>query len=131
MLKPLTYMNGSGSVLPAVVRRLRVQTDRIAVICDTLDLPPGVCRMKRKGSSAGHRGLSSVIEYLGTDNFIRFYIGVGRPAFRESVIDFVLSTPPVEEAAEIDQCVGKTVLAVEELITTDAETVLRRFNAKQ
>jgi len=84
LVHPLTYMNRSGAVL----RYFRAQ--QLVVLCDQMDLPAGVIRLRRGGSSAGHRGLSSVMEHKGDGAFIRIYIGIGRPRNGETVIDHVL-----------------------------------------
>ena len=86
LVQSLTYMNKSGAVLryfPALP---------LVVLCDQMDLPAGKIRLRRGGSSAGHRGLSSVMEQKGDGDFIRIYIGIGRPKEGETVIDHVLGT---------------------------------------
>ncbi len=84
LVHPLTYMNKSGAVLKYFPDLPMV------VVCDQLDLPAGAVRIRRGGSSAGHRGLSSVIEQKGDGAFIRIYIGIGRPGEGETVLDHVL-----------------------------------------
>ncbi len=84
LVQSLTYMNKSGEVLryfPALP---------LVVLCDQMDLPAGTIRLRRGGSSAGHRGLTSVMERRGDGDFIRIYIGIGRPKDGETVIDHVL-----------------------------------------
>ena len=97
LVKPLTYMNRSGLVLPALLKQYGVVTDKLIVAVDNMDLSPGRVRLKPRGSSAGHNGLKSIIEVLGTSEFHRLYIGVGRPASGVSVIDHVLGRPDGEE----------------------------------
>lgn len=94
LVQPLTYMNRSGEVL-------RYFDDSpLVVLCDQMDLPPGTIRLRRGGSSAGQRGLMSLIEARGNGQFIRIYIGIGRPADGESVIDHVLG--PIDDEAIYD-----------------------------
>lgn len=89
-------MNRSGEILPTLIRNIGspfVLSDHLIVICDTMDLPAGTTRIKRGGSSAGHNGMKSIIQNLGQSDFIRIYIGIGRPAAGVSVVDHVLSRP--------------------------------------
>ena len=96
--KSFAYMNNSGEVLPLILARLGLGPENLLVFCDTMDLPPGALRLKMKGSSAGQKGLASIIRVLGTECFMRIYIGVGRPAAGEDVIPHVLGEPGEEEA---------------------------------
>ncbi len=98
---PLTYMNSSGECDPSVVS----EGDEVLDIVDQLDLPPGTHRLRRKGSSAGHNGLKSMLSYL-PGNFMRLYIGIGRPPEGMATADYVLSKfnedelPLIEKAEE-------------------------------
>ncbi len=106
LLKPLTYMNRSGESVKGFVKFFKLEPQEVLVVYDDLDLPLGKIRLRKKGSSGGHKGLKSVIEQLGTDNFPRLRIGIGRPEKKEEVVNFVLSPfkegelPAVEEAVE-------------------------------
>lgn len=94
--KPQTYMNLSGIAVAQAARWYRVPTERILIIYDDLDLPFGRIRLRPGGSSAGHKGLQSVIEHLGTDRVPRLRVGIGRPAHGSSV-SYVLSRFRPEE----------------------------------
>ncbi len=106
LLKPLTYMNRSGESVKGFVKFFKLEPQEVLVVYDDLDLPLGKIRLRKKGSSGGHKGLKSVIEQLGTDNFPRLRVGIGRPERKEEVVNFVLSPfkegelPIVEEAVE-------------------------------
>ena len=91
LTKPLTYMNRSGEVLDDVLAGAGVSLDEMVVVCDNLDLSPGNCRLKLKGSSGGHRGLESIIVYVGGQNFKRIYVGIGKPENRNQTVEYVLS----------------------------------------
>lgn len=129
LVQPLTYMNRSGEVLPALLNKHGLSPAQLVVIVDTLDLAPGRCRMKRKGSSAGHRGLASIINELGTEEFMRIYIGVGRPPAKGEVVDYVLGTPPDDERRAIDACIDRAAKGVCELVQEPSDTVIQRFNS--
>ena len=130
LAKPLTYMNRSGEVLPALLAKYH--PERTVVVCDNLDLPPGSFRVKRGGAGGGHRGLASIAEYLDPEEYLRFYIGIGRPAAdpagagdrRQEIVDHVLGEPTESEAGKLAGATERAAeliplfarLAVDELI---------------
>jgi peptidyl-tRNA hydrolase, PTH1 family len=92
LLKPLTYMNLSGNILPSIWRKIGSDIASTLVLCDNLDLAVGTLRFKEKGSSAGQKGLQSIIQVAGTQEFARLFIGIGRPAHaQQSIANYVLS----------------------------------------
>jgi len=93
LVKPLTYMNKSGVLFPKLFSSTHMQVSNMVVVCDNMDLAPGVIRIRTGGSDAGHNGLKSIIGTLKSKDFIRLYIGIGRPVSDESVIDHVLGVP--------------------------------------
>ena len=109
LAKPLTYMNRSGRVIPWLLRRFSASLDHLIVVVDNMDLPPGEIRMKRRGGSTTHNGLKSIDETLASTEYSRLYIGVGRPASGESVIDHVLGTFDREERASVDDAIRRIV----------------------
>ena len=129
--KPLTFMNRSGTVLPHILSRLGLGVENLLVVCDSLDLPAGALRLKTKGGSAGQKGLKSIIAVLGTENFMRIYIGVGRPPAGSSVISHVLGLPGGEEAAAIAGAARKAAEAALRLVKSPAEGVMNEFNTRQ
>lgn len=130
LVKPLRYMNRSGDVLPEILRRERVDIDQIAIICDQLDLPPGTVRIKRGGSSAGHRGLQSISRMLGTDGFVRVYVGIGKPALREQVVGHVLGRAHGAESQRLRQGVRLAADAVLRLAVSSLEEAMNEFNQR-
>ncbi len=107
LIEPLTYMNASGRIAGECI----VPGDTVIVIVDQMDLAPGRIRIRRGGSSAGHNGLKSMIEAIGED-FIRIYIGTGRPAAGVSVVDHVLTRYSREDRALVDEAEEKAAEAV-------------------
>ena len=97
--KPQTYMNNSGVAVKNLIEDYNLSPDEILVVYDDLDLPLGTLKLKKKGSSGGHRGMQSIIENLKTENFPRLRIGIGRPEKKEQVVEYVLS--PFEKKEEI------------------------------
>ncbi|AFG37930.1 aminoacyl-tRNA hydrolase [Spirochaeta africana] len=101
LVKPCTYMNRSGVVLPYVLKRWKVNPTEILTIVDNLDLAPGRLRLKNGGSSAGHNGIKSLLAWLPGGNFSRLYIGIGHPRQQEpqrSVVEHVLGVPSDAES---------------------------------
>ncbi len=124
LVQPLTYVNRSGSIF----RSLRVESASLLVVCDTLDLPPGLCRLRRGGSSAGHKGLASIIEALGQTDFLRLYIGIGRPARSEEVVDWVLGSPAGAEAELLQRGEQRAAEGVLALLHEEPEKVMNVLN---
>jgi PTH1 family peptidyl-tRNA hydrolase len=116
-LKPLTYMNRSGESVGEFVKFFKIQPSEILVVYDDLDLPPGKLRLRLRGSSGGHKGMQSVIEKLGTSEFPRLRVGIGRPATKEEVVDYVLSPFSREEEETIRKAVEKAADCIEEILT--------------
>ena len=128
LLKPETYMNLSGSSLAAAARFYKLPTEQIAVVHDDVDLDPGRIQVRRGGGLAGHNGLRSIRQSLGSAEFLRVRVGVGRPGRgdRRPVADYVLSPFAAEDDAET--LVGRAADAVETLARHGLDEAQRRFN---
>lgn len=112
LLEPQTYMNLSGQSVGALARFYKIAPEEILVVHDELDLPPGVAKIKKAGSSGGHNGLKDIAAALGSQNFWRLRIGVGHPRsqnLRGPVIDYVLHRPRKEEQELINQALQKSL----------------------
>jgi peptidyl-tRNA hydrolase, PTH1 family len=130
LVKPLTYMNKSGLVLPALLKKYKISPENLVVAVDNMDLAPGGCRLKLKGSSAGHNGLKSIINVLGTSQFNRLYIGVGRPAKEVSVVDHVLGIPNGQEKIDFDKGIQKSSLAFYDILEKGVSGAVNGINSK-
>ena len=130
LVKPLTYMNGSGEVLAAVLRRARATFEDVVVVCDSLDLPTGQCRVRTRGSAGGQKGLESIIRYAGTSDLVRIVIGIGRPPSREQVVSYVLARPGAGEAAAFESAVEQATDALLRLPRDGTERVMNEINRK-
>ncbi len=111
LVEPLTYMNASGEIAADCIE----SDEAVIVIVDQMDLPPGKIRIKRSGSSAGHNGLKSMISAIGPD-FIRLYIGIGRPEEGIAVPDHVLSRFSPSDRVLVDKAEEKAAAAVLKLL---------------
>jgi PTH1 family peptidyl-tRNA hydrolase len=128
---PLTYMNRSGDVLPDLVHRTGAHPHDVLVICDNMDLNPGAVRFKRRGTNRAHNGIASVMDVLGTGDFPRLYLGIGRPPVGTSVVDHVLSVPPEAERLLYESAVQQAAEAVLSLEHEELESVMNRVNQRQ
>jgi peptidyl-tRNA hydrolase, PTH1 family len=128
LLKPETYMNESGRSVGAAARFFKVEPDALLVVHDDVDLQPGRLQARRGGGLAGHNGLRSLAQYLGTQDFLRLRIGVGRPGRgdRRSVSDWVLS--PFEPDEDVDALVVRAADGVEAVAREGLESAQMRFN---
>ena len=131
LLKPGTFMNRSGVAVAAVAQYYRIAADRILVVHDDLDLPPGVARLKRGGGHGGHNGLRDVIARLGDGGFARLRIGIGHPGMRDDVIGFVLSAPGREDAEQITAAVDAALQVVDLLLSGDLERAMHRLHSRE
>jgi PTH1 family peptidyl-tRNA hydrolase len=112
LLEPQTFMNRSGQSVGAIARFFKIQPDEILVAHDELDLPPGVAKLKKGGSSGGHNGLKDISAALGTQDYWRLRIGIGHPRelkLQQPVVDFVLHRPRAEEQGPIDRAIDKSL----------------------
>jgi PTH1 family peptidyl-tRNA hydrolase len=135
LVKPRTYVNRSGEAVAALVRRHAVRPEEILIVCDSLDLPVGALRIRQKGGHGGHKGLRSIVSRLGTSDFLRIRIGIGRPlvdgepSYDPAVIaEYVLSDPPPEERRALDEAVTRAVDAVTLMMSEGVEAAMNRFN---
>lgn len=128
LLKPETYMNESGRSISAGARFFKVAPGAVLVVHDDVDLERGRLQARAGGGLAGHNGLRSIAQALGSSEFLRLRIGVGRPERGDprDVADFVLS--PFEPHEDRDLLVGRAAEAVETLVREGLEEAQRRFN---
>lgn len=131
LAKPLTYMNLSGKALAALAGKYSLSPDRLLVICDDLNLSPGIIRLRAGGSAGGHKGLRSIIETLGTDLFPRLRVGIGSPSPGVDAADYVLEHPGVEEAAALKSGVEEAAEAVVCFLKEGLPAAMNRFNKKK
>jgi PTH1 family peptidyl-tRNA hydrolase len=111
LVKPVSFMNVSGPAVARISRRLRVGPADLIIVFDDLDLPLGKVRIRVKGSAGGHNGVRSLIEALGTEEFRRVKVGIGRPAVpgekREKIVDHVLTPFYPDELDAIEAAVSE------------------------
>jgi PTH1 family peptidyl-tRNA hydrolase len=129
LLKPMAYMNRSGLSIRSFCDYLQVPSDRVLVVHDELDLPPGIARLKQGGGAGGHNGLKDVISHMGED-FWRLRIGIGHPGSRDDVIDYVLEPPSGVDERLMREAIELAVAEFPRLVTDGAEAMMNRLHAK-
>ena len=129
LAKPQTFMNRSGESVRGLTRMYNVDPSNLLVIYDDLDLPFGRLRLRDQGSSGGHRGIQSIIDSLGTNQFPRLRIGVGRPPAGADPIDYVLRTFSSAELVELKEIFGRIAEGVELFLTGGVVAAMNVLNA--
>jgi len=124
--RPRTFMNLSGEAVGRLVRRFGVPLEDLIVIHDDMDLPPGKVRIRQRGGSAGHKGVQSIIASLGSQDFPRIRVGIGRPDGDE--ISYVLSDFTAEEKQVIEEAVSTAADAIHCILTEGIEAAMNRYN---
>jgi PTH1 family peptidyl-tRNA hydrolase len=132
LAEPVTWMNRSGLAARAIRDRYPgTPEERILVVFDDLDLPLGRIRFRRGGGAGGHKGVRSVIEELGSAEFSRLRLGIGRPEtdVSGSVVDHVLDAFLEEELETVRDVVGRGILGIRLFVAEGIEAAMNRFNA--
>jgi len=130
LAKPLTFMNRSGLAVRALLEHFSLGIEDLLVIYDDMDLPPGRLRLRPKGGSGGHKGMASIIAQLGSEDFSRLRLGVGRGSgdFQDEA-DFLLTPLTPEEKEQMHDLVLTAADAVEVFLAGGAEEAMNRYNA--
>ena len=128
LVKPQTYMNNSGSAVSSLVRFYRIPLENMLVAYDDVDLPLGTLRLRPFGGSAGQKGMQSIIERLGTDEFPRLRIGTGRPPGKKEAADYVLQDFPPDEAGLLNETLDRGVEAVLTYLKDGLERAMNLYN---
>jgi PTH1 family peptidyl-tRNA hydrolase len=131
LLCPQTFMNLSGKSVKICAESLRVRSEEILVVHDDLDLPLGRVKVAKTGGDGGHKGIQSIFEHLGTREFSRVKIGIGRPRQGEPVHEFVLSPFYREDRAVVEAVLQKAVHACELFVSEGTETAMNEINRQE
>ena len=128
-IKPTTFMNNSGIAVKALLTYYNIAIEDLIVIYDDLDMEVGKIRFRQKGSAGGHNGIKSIIAHIGTQEFDRIKIGIGRPQNGMTVINHVLGKFSPDEMITIDNTLDKVDKAVKYYLENDDfEATMRRYN---
>ncbi len=129
LMKPTTLMNNSGVAVGEAAAFYKIPAERVLILHDEISFDPGVIRIRRKGSAGGHNGLKSIIAHLGSDEFPRIKIGVGKkPSPEYDLVDFVLGRFPENDLKAIGLRFDDIRAASELIIKGDIDTAMNRFS---
>ena len=131
LAKPLTFMNLSGQAVGELLRFFKIDLADLLIVVDDVNLDLGRLRARAAGSAGGHNGLKSVMAHLGTEEFARLRIGVGRGDGRRDLADHVLATFEPDERTVVAGTVDRTADAVELFVAEGIAAVMNRFNRKE
>ena len=128
LIKPQTFMNASGTAVVEAADFYKIPPEKIIVFCDDVSFDPGKIRVRRDGSAGGHNGLKSIEQWLGSQNYPRVKIGVGKKPEGYDLADFVLSKLPDGDRKAIDARLPDIYSAVELIIGGDIEKAMQICN---
>jgi len=130
IMKPLTYINDSGNPLLKYIKNKNINPDNILIAYDDLDLQVGQIRIKFSGGSGGHNGLNSIIEKIGSRDFWRLRVGIGKPQDREQTVSYVLGKPPQQDREKIDTSILKLIAEKNDLLNGNFSKLMNHNNGK-
>ena len=130
LAKPQIFVNVSGKVVSCLVKKYDVPLSNLVVIYDDLDLPLGKVRIRQKGSAGGHKGMGSIISALGSEDFPRVRVGIGRPAQddEDSIVSYVLGDFTPQEEKVIRSAIIKVAEAIDCFLAEGIEAAMAKFN---
>ena len=128
LVKPQTYMNLSGNCVKEFMNFYKIEKENIIVIYDDMDIEPGRIKIRKKGSSGGHNGMKSIIQMIGTDEFPRIRVGIGRPDYNGDDINYVIGTIPEKEIPKLEEGIKKAKDAVIEILKNGIDSAMNKFN---
>jgi len=136
LAKPKTFVNQSGEAVSRLMEKHSIALDDVIVIHDDLDLPLGRLRIRKGGSSGGHKGINSIISALGSKDFCRIKVGIGRPtgpdgkptADEKVIVDYVLGNFTPDEEKTIEPVIARVAEAIECMLSEGLSTAMNRFN---
>jgi peptidyl-tRNA hydrolase, PTH1 family len=129
LVMPQTFMNASGRAVQMLAGFFKIPPEEILVVHDELDFPPGTVRLKQGGGIAGHNGLKDISQRLGTHDYWRLRIGVGRPT-GDSGADYVLEKPPAEEREAIEGAIARALEHVPLMLAGDMQAAMQKLHSE-
>jgi len=127
---PQTYMNLSGNAVRKLIAYFKTDMNKLIVIHDDLDLPFGTVRLKTGGGNAGHKGLMSIATCLGSGDFMRVRLGIGKPADKSRIEDYVLDPFGKEEISVLPEIIQSAADAATEIVLSDIQTAMIKYHKK-
>ena len=127
LFKPTTFMNLSGTAVQEVVHYFKIALEDIVVIYDDMAIPIGSIRLRKEGSSGGHKGMQNIIDCLSSDQIKRIRVGIGEPGEWDT-IDYVLSKPLKDDMPLIEEAIANAVRGVKEYLKSDFDRAMNKYN---
>ena len=129
LVKPLTFMNNSGSAVSEILRFFKIPVERLIVISDDVSMDVGRLRIRKSGSHGGHNGIKDIIELMGSDNFPRVKVGMGqKPHLDYDLADWVLGKPSAEDRERITEAEKNAAEAVKTIVASDIAFAMNKYN---
>ena len=128
LIKPQTYMNLSGNCVKEFVDFYKIENENILVIYDDMDIEPGKVKIRKKGSAGGHNGMKSIIQMIGTEDFPRIRIGIGRPEHKGDDINYVIGAISEEDKNTLEEATNKAKDIVIEILKNGIDQAMNKFN---
>ena len=128
LLKPQTYMNLSGESIKETVDFYNIKPEEIIVIYDDIDIEKGNIKIRKKGGSGSHNGMKSVIQELNCTEFGRIRVGIGKPQYKDDMINYVIGPIQKEEQKILQEGVKKAVDAIDEILKNGIDIAMNKFN---
>lgn len=130
LLKPQTFMNRSGESVKEIKNFYKIPSEQIIVVHDELDISLGNLKIKAGGGTAGHNGLDSIKDSIGSSDFLRVRVGIGKPDLKNKVVNHVLSHFSNEEEALLNETTKKASDAIHEIISNGTDEAMNKYNEK-
>lgn len=130
LLEPMTYMNLSGRSVASLARFYKIEPAEVLVAHDELDIQPGQLKLKLGGSAAGHNGLKDIHAQLGSPDYWRLRLGIGHPGVKSEVVGYVLRKPPAAEREAIEQCITRSLDALDLLLAAQMDRAMMTLHPK-
>ena len=130
LVMPQTFMNASGRAVQMLAGFFKIPPEEILVVHDELDFPAGTARIKQGGGIAGHNGLKDISQRLGSHDYWRLRLGVGRPADKDSGADYVLQKPPAEEREAIEGAIARALEVMPQILAGDLQGAMQKLHSQ-
>ena len=130
LLKPSTFMNGSGLSVKSLMSFYRIAPENLLVVHDEIDLSAGEVKLKSGGGHGGHNGLRDIINQLGSKDFLRLRVGIGHPGSKDQVVDYVLQRPSKDDKCGIDAAIVGALKVMPDLFDGNLEQAMQDLHSK-
>jgi peptidyl-tRNA hydrolase, PTH1 family len=129
LVLPQSFMNASGRAVQMLAGFFKIQPAEILVVHDELDFEPGTAKIKQGGGIAGHNGLKDISQRIGSHDYWRLRLGIGHPGDKNAVADYVLNKPSVEDRADIDEAIGRSIEILPLCIAGDMQSAMQKLHS--